>query len=264
MEQELRQAKQAIDANQELLSLLNASKTDARSLAAAPNRLLEAQPVLRRLKDGLVDAQLRTAQLSGNLTENHPTVMAAKTAEDGITDQVRREIDSALVGVQAELRLSQERGDVLESQLANAHTRLGNLAEMRAEYANLVADRNQRADILKTAEQQLAEARASQAAANTASLIAAIDTPIAGDAPVGPGKSTIVAGGMFGGLILGLGIVFLTVQPVRTEVIAEATTPAVEATAKPTPRVNGRVNGNALSGYGLSLKQALRKVALAG
>ena len=202
MQQELRQAKQAIDGNQELLSLLNAAKSDARSLAAAPNRLLEAQPVLRRLKDGLVDAQLRTAQLSGNLTANHPTLMAAKTAEDGITDQVRREIDAALVGVQAELRLSQERGDVLESQLADAHTRLGNLAEMRAEYSNLVAARNQRATSSRSAEQQLAEARASQAAANTASLIAAIDTPIAGDAPVGPGKSTIVAGGMFGGLIL--------------------------------------------------------------
>src|SRR5262249_55411950 len=97
MDQELRQARQSIDANKELLSLLEASKTDARSLAAAPNRLLEAQPVLRRLKDGLVDAQLRTSQLSGNMTANHPSVVAAKISEQEIADHVRDEIDAAMV-----------------------------------------------------------------------------------------------------------------------------------------------------------------------
>ena len=190
MDQELRQAKQGIDANQELLTLLEASKTDARSLAAAPNRLLEAQPVLRRLKDGLVDAQLRTAQLSGNMTADHPLVKAAKISEAGNCRTRARGNRCAIVGVQAELRLSQDRAALLESQLADARRRLAKLADMRAEYANLVAERNQRADILKTAEQQLAEARASQAAARTASLIAAIDAPVAGDAPVGPGKAT--------------------------------------------------------------------------
>jgi succinoglycan biosynthesis transport protein ExoP len=217
MDQEFRQAQQAIDANQELLSLLKASKTDARSLAAAPNRLLEAQPVLRRLKDGLVDAQLRTAQLSGNLTDNHPSVIAAKVAEQEIADQVRDGIDSAIVGVQAELRLSQNRASVLQSQLNDARVRLGKLADMRAEYANVVAERNQRADILKAAEQQLAEARASQAAARTASVITAIDTPVPSNGPIGPGKATIVLGGLLGGLFLGFGVVFLTVHPAQSD-----------------------------------------------
>ena len=104
IDQELRQARQAIDANHELLTLLEASKTDARSLAAAPNRLLEAQPVLRRLKDGLVDAQLRTAQLEGNLTPDHPSVMAAQTPKMKLPTKVRGEIDSSIVGVQSEMR----------------------------------------------------------------------------------------------------------------------------------------------------------------
>ena len=132
MDQELRQAQQTIDGNQELLTLLEASKTDARSLAAAPNRLLEAQPVLRRLKDGLVDAQLRTAQLAGNLMPDHPSLKAAKTAEDEIATRVRSEVDAAIVGVQSELQVAQQRAKLLESQLTDARARLSKLADMRA------------------------------------------------------------------------------------------------------------------------------------
>ena len=268
MDQELRQAHQAIDSNQELLVLLEASKTDGRSLASAPNRLLEAQPELRRLKDGLVDAQIHTSQLLGNLTADHPSVMAAKISEQEIADKVRSEIDSAIVGVRSELHLSQLRAEQLESQLADARGRLSNLAGMRAEYSNLVAERNQRADILKTAEQELAESRGSQAAARTSSLIAAIDSPVGGDAPIGPGKATIVLGGLFGGLLLGLGIVFLTVNPAQPEVKAPAeetlAEAAVEVFSQP---ANGRpvhtANGHATAGYDLSFKQALRKLAMA-
>jgi len=278
MDQELRQAHLAIDGNQELLMLLEASKTDARSLAAAPNRLLEAQPVLRRLKDGLVDAQLRTAQLSGNLTSDHPSLKAAKAAEDEIASRVHSEIDGAIVGVKTELQVSQQRANLLQSQLTDARLRLSKLADMRAEYANLVAERNQRADILKSAEQQMAEARASSAAAGAASVIAAIDAPVAGDAPVGPGKATITLAGLLGGLMLGMGIVFLTVQPSKSDVAVQTGEAAQSLNTNqarpvedvvlhqyPVPTAGGiwPVNGS-LQGHGLSLKQALRKLAVAG
>jgi uncharacterized protein involved in exopolysaccharide biosynthesis len=283
MDQEFRQAQQSIDANQELLTLLEASKTDARSLAAAPNRLLEAQPVLRRLKDGLVDAQLHTSLLSGNLTAHHPTVIAAKVAEQEIADDLRAEIDSSLVGVQAEMRLSQLRANALQTQLNDARARLGKLADMRAEYGNLVTERNQRSDILKSAEQQLAEARASQAAARTASLITVIDDPIPSTAPVGPGKTMIVLGGLLGGLVIGFGFIFLTVNPAQTDlscvesnfVIAGSFPQSRSALGIssealfPDPilhygnRFNGPVANGHLPGNGLSLKQALRKLAKA-
>lgn len=259
MEHELRDARQSIEANQELLEVLTASKNDAGSLTAAPNRLLEAQPVLRRLKDGLVDAQLRTAQLAGNMTDDHPLVMAAKISEEQIAAHVRAEIDSAIRGVQVESRLSKDRAVALETQLADARRRLTNMAEMRAEYGNLVNERNQRSDIVKTAEQQLAEARASQAAARTASLIAVVDSPVAGNAPVGPSKAAIVLGGMFGGLIVGLGIVFLTVPVVQvTEDNGnEFKLPTHEFVR---PKVNGKTNGHSVYGSKLSMKQALDKL----
>lgn len=255
MELELRQAKQAIDANEELLSLLKTSKADTSSLVAAPNRLLEAQPVLRRLKDGLVDAQIRTSQLSGNMSESHPLVLAAKISEGEIGDHVRQELDSAIRGSEIELRLSQDRATALDKQLADARTRLSNLAGMRAEYANVVAERNRRVDILKSAEQQLSEARASQAAARTTSIITAIDGPVAADAPAGPGKASIVAGGGFGGFIFGLAIVFLTVHSVPSAASEQAAFGAGSNPVSPRPRKSSRLND--LYNAGLSLKQAL-------
>jgi succinoglycan biosynthesis transport protein ExoP len=269
---ELRQAKQTVDANKELLAMLSTSKGDATSLVTAPNRLLEGQPILRRLKDGLVDAQLRTAQLAGNLTQNHPSVIAAQNAEREITEHVRGEIDAAVLGVQAELRLSEQRSTLLEAQIKNAQQRLANLAEMRATYANVVAERNQRADIVKTAEQQLAEARASQAAAKTASLIAAIDAPIGSDSPVGPGKASLLMGGLLGGFIVGLGVVFLTVHPVKHEVVAEESDVTeqvpVAAPAAKSPASDRSFNGFAIPKFAtptgsLSVKQALWKLAAA-
>jgi polysaccharide biosynthesis transport protein len=255
MELELRQAKQAIDANQELLSLLKTSKADTTSLLAAPNRLLEAQPVLRRLKDGMVDAQLRTAQLSGNMSESHPLVQAAKISEGEIGDHVRQELDSAIRGGEIELRLSQDRAKSLDKQLADARSRLSNLAGMRAEYANVVSERNRRVDILKSAEQQLSEARASQAAAHTTSIITAIDGPVAADSPAGPGKASLVAGGGFGGLILGLAIVFLTVNSVPSAASEQAAFGAGSNLVVPRPRKSSRLSD--LYNAGLSLKQAL-------
>ncbi|MCC7083575.1 MAG: hypothetical protein IT427_01050 [Pirellulales bacterium] len=255
MQLELRQAKQAIDANRELLSLLKLSKADTNSLVAAPNRLLEAQPVLRRLKDGLVDAQIRTAQLSGNMSESHPLVVAAKISEGEIADHVRQELDSAIRGSEVELRLSQDRADVLEQQLADARSRLSKLADMRAEYANVVAERNRRVDILKTAEQQLSEARASQAAARTTSVITAIDGPVPADDPVGPSKTAIIAAGGCGGLVLGFAIVFLTVHSVPSAASEQAAFGAEVFPAIPRKRTSSRLGD--LYNAGLSLKQAL-------
>ena len=56
------------------------------------NRLLDSQPALRRLKDGLVDAQLRTAALQGRMSAEHPEVISAKEAETQVAARVHAEL----------------------------------------------------------------------------------------------------------------------------------------------------------------------------
>jgi succinoglycan biosynthesis transport protein ExoP len=213
IETELRTYRGSVNSNQELLKLLQSSLDDPGRLLASPGRLLESQPALRRLKDGLVDAQLRTAQLLGNMAETHPAVTAARASEQEISRQLHDEISIAIKGLEVDRGLAKERVERLEEQRQNVQSRLVHLAEIRARYANLATTTRHRGEILKTAQQELAEARAGQAGAHTASLITLIGHADVGSRPVGPGKSVILLASMFGGLLMGAGIVFLTVMP---------------------------------------------------
>ncbi|HEY2148275.1 MAG TPA: hypothetical protein VGH32_10085, partial [Pirellulales bacterium] len=126
---------------------------------------------------------------------------------------------------------------------------------------------------LKSAETQLAEARASQASAHTASLITRIDAPDTGASPIGPSRSAIIAGGAFGGLLFGLAFVFLTIQPTKPDELAtvEATDgwlrrsaavmgPGVDEPVAAFAVVKSGTNGNRKSANGLSFSEALWKL----
>ena len=235
IESELRQTRAAAKANEQLLSLLKVGQADAGQLLATPGRLLESQPALRRLKDGLVDAQLRTAALEGHMSALHPLVQSAKHAEEEIGRELHDELAIALRGVAGDLRLNTDRIATLDAQLAAAKARLARLSELRATYAALLAETASRTRLLERAEQNLSEAHATHAGAMAASLLSCIDTPDAGIRPVSPSRGMIVLAGVLGGLLLGFGLVFLTVQPIRPEAASRIALDGV-ATALPADR----------------------------
>jgi hypothetical protein len=68
---------------------------------------------------------------------------------------------------------------------------------------------------VEKAQHDLATARASEAAASSASLLTRLDAPLADDRPLGPGRARIVLVGMLGGLATGLGLLFLTTPMTR-------------------------------------------------
>jgi polysaccharide biosynthesis transport protein len=210
---ELRQVRSAQKAGQQLLVILRQAQGEPGLLVATPSQLLESQPALRRLKDGLIDAELATAQLQGRMSDEHPLVRGAKESQREIAEHLRNELETAVRGVESDLRLSTQRETMLEKQLAGATTHLGELAGIRAGYANLVAETRKRTEILERSEQRLADARASLASAKEARLISRIDDPDAGARPIGPGRATIALFGVAGGLLTGLGVLFLTVTP---------------------------------------------------
>ncbi len=126
--------------NQELLAVLAKAQDDPGRFVATPNRLLESHPSLRRLKDGLVDAQLRTATLRGTMAADHPRVQAAREAEEEIGRHLHNELALARRGIEVELRVIGGRRALLEEQLAKTNERLDRLATVRAGYANEVAE----------------------------------------------------------------------------------------------------------------------------
>ena len=74
---DLRAAKNRRMAQEQLDRILAGAKNDATKLVSIPDRLLDSQPELRKLKDGLASAQLRIAELAGKMRDSHPQVRAA-------------------------------------------------------------------------------------------------------------------------------------------------------------------------------------------
>ncbi len=256
---ELRQVESALQSHDELLALLKIAQENPDRLVATPNELLESQPAIRRLKDGLIDAQLRTAQLLGSMSAEHPLVAAAKEAEHEIQRHLHDELESAVRGLEVQVRLARDRKAMLDDRLAAATERLDQLASLRAVYANQIAETKTRTQLLERAEQKLAEARTTRATAKAARLIARLDTPDTGADPVGPGRSLVALAGAFGGLVLGLGVLILTVPPIPP-VPSAASFPAAASAAGNGTNGNG-ADDSREAARALSLSKALGKIA---
>jgi uncharacterized protein involved in exopolysaccharide biosynthesis len=205
--------------NERLLKLLVAAKDDPQQLLATPNSLLVSQPAVSQLKNALVGAQIRTANLLGSREEAHPYVIAAREAESRVRQQLNNEVAVAIRGLQVEIELSADREKSLAGKCDAARERMSHLAEGRAQYSNLVASVQNHTRLVEAARKNLADARARQAGAHSASVISRIDGVEAGVWPIGPTRKTITAAGGVGGLLLGFGFIFLFATPVssRTE-----------------------------------------------
>jgi uncharacterized protein involved in exopolysaccharide biosynthesis len=268
--------------NKRLLKLLTSARDDAAELLATPSSLLRSQPAVAQLKDALVAAQLRTASLLGTRSEKHPFVTAAREAEEFIRKQLHDEVAVAIRGLEVDVEIGAERDRTLAAEAAAAEGRISRLAESRAEYSNLVASVENHTRLVEAARKNLADARAHQAGALSASVINRIDGVEAGVHPIGPGRKAITLAGGFGGLLFGFGLVFLCGTPnLPVSQVASVVTPvevgrqAVVVTngttctnRKANCTVNGHSNGAAapVAGvtenlfHGMTLEQAIRSV----
>lgn len=213
LESESRTAAAKVHEAEQLLVVLQLAQKDHEQLVAMPSSLLNSQPTLRRLKDGLFDAQLRAARLGGTRTANHPHVLAANEAVEQIRQDLHDELQVAIRGVQIELDLSRNRYIELKDQVHEINVRLTKLAQQRAEYSNRVAALENSRRVLDQSRKRLSEARAEQVAAYSGSLVTTLDRADAGTHPIGMGRFSVLLVGTVGGLILGLGWTFLTVTP---------------------------------------------------
>ncbi len=190
-------------------NLLRETQDSPERLLSAPASILSAHPGLRKLREGLADAQLATSQLRGRFTGAHPLVYVATTSEREIKSQLHAELSVALATTEKNVANSQARIDNLKLQQTQLEERLTRLARIRADYENLTNEARSRTKILQDIERQLAEAQASRDAALSTSLLTRLDEPVLGERPIGPGRTTILAGMTLAGLFFGLGIVFL-------------------------------------------------------
>jgi uncharacterized protein involved in exopolysaccharide biosynthesis len=210
---ELRLLRTTQAANREMLRLLQAAQRDPQQLVAAPAPLLESQPTLRQLKQGLVEAQLRASVLAGTVTENHPQLGIARRAEQDIKRVIFKEAGAAAQGVEAEIQLMDSRIRSAEEQLGQQKGRVERLAGWRAEYSNLVDHVEHRRSELDQAKHLLADTRANQSSSRSSSVVNRIGDADRPTSPMGPSRAAIALAGVAGGLLTGLALLYLTAPP---------------------------------------------------
>ncbi len=247
--------------NQRLLKLLVAAKKDPQQLLATPNSLLVSQPAISQLKSALVNAQLRTASLLGTRSEEHPFVIAARESEQLIRDQLNRELDVAIRGLHVDIDLATDREKSLTAKYDASRQRVSHLAANRAEYSNLLASVQNHTRLVEAARKNLADARAQQAGARSASVISRIDGVEAGISPIGPSRTMITAAGGLAGLLLGFGLVFLFANPTEvSRVAAQPNNEVTEVVTEPVVSPNRTSNEGFGMFRGMTLDEAVHAV----
>lgn len=214
---ELRQSRSLEMQYNAILSMLRKAEDNPLLMSAAPKELLDCHPGLPRMIQGLSEARLRTAAGASKLTDEHPEMRAALREETGIQDGIRHELAAAIQGVTAAKAVATARRTTLETQANDLNQRLNRLTDFRAEYSNLVVQVEQRRTLLEECQKNLAQCRASAAAATSSSLLSQVSLPDGGIRPVSPSKKVIGLAGIVGGLLAGIGLVFLTAPISRLE-----------------------------------------------
>jgi uncharacterized protein involved in exopolysaccharide biosynthesis len=242
--------------NVRLLALLESAADDPKQLLATPNSLLRSQPAVNQLKNALVEAQIRTANLLGSRSDKHPFVVAARAAEQTVRDQLHAEVGTAIEGLKVELAVNGDREEALLAKWREARARITRLAESRAEYSNLVTATENHTRLVEAARKNLADARVRHAAAHSANILGRIDGVDAGVYPVGLSRKTITAAGGVGGLLIGFGLVFLFATPLPVQHAEDETNR--EAPRVESPRATERERFGLF--HGLTLEEAIRSV----
>jgi len=191
------------------IDLLGDVQDNPLSLMVMTGDRLTKHPELKRLRDGLAEAQLRTAQLRGSMHSDHPKVRAAIHEERHVREALAAELINLQAGLESDAEVTRQRIASLGKQREQTLARLDRLAELRSKYSHVLGDVEQKQELLKAANQGLAAARASLGRANSASLITRVDQPRAPDHPEGPSRAAILAAGIIGGPVIGIGLVLL-------------------------------------------------------
>lgn len=206
---ELQTAELDLERMVSLRQLLLAGLENPNQLLVSGDDLLNSQPTLQRLKEGLIDAQLQSSEYASIYTVNHPRRRAALQTELEITQRMLDETRASVRAMDPMIRLAQERVDRLNQKKGEVDEKLVKLAGVRTTYSKLDNEVDALTEHLALAEAALSDAQASRSAALATNLLTELGPPQIGDSPEGMSGGLMTIGSTMAGLIFGLGVVFL-------------------------------------------------------
>lgn len=208
-----RTAHAELDLTTKQLEMLRATADNPEALVATSSELLTAQPALSRLKDGLVDAQLKLSEDLGRYEEAHPAIQKGRFSVSETKRQIRQELETAIQGLESQKDVRMQNLKRLNKEEQQFEQRLVRLANNRVRYDSLASQAKKRNEELAKTRAEYAEIKSLGRAAETVNLMTRVDKPFVSGKPLGPGKTTILGSGLIGGLMLGLGILMFFSGP---------------------------------------------------
>lgn len=218
----------------ELIRLLHETITSPEALSAIPSKLLERYPALSHFQEALRQAEVKLIELRGQYADEHPAMIAARFAFTDLTNRIREEIPAVIQTIENEQRVKLAQKNLLDQRRQAEQSRLAAILAVLPRYRELTARLRSQSDAVRAAQQRLVVARAAVAAAQSAQLITPIEPPRTGNHPVGPGKMTVVAGGMVSAVFLAF-CVFLWISPTVSDREREDLSPTERVLGQSTP-----------------------------
>jgi len=241
LEDQLAQLESEILTKNELIRLLGETTTNPGTLSSIPSTLIENYPTLSHFQEALRQAEVKLIELRGQYADEHPAVIAAQLAFSDLTDRIRKEIPAVIRTIENEQRVKLAQKKLLDQRRQAEESRMAAIMAVLPQYRELTARLRSQSDAVRAAQQRLVVARAAVAAAQSAQLVTPIEPPRTGNQPVGPGKMTIVAGGMVSAVFLAF-CVFLWISPTVSDGERQDLSSAEHVLSKPTAAPPSPVN----------------------
>lgn len=171
--------------------------------------VLKEQANLEKMRDDLVAFGNDLAIAKGRYRDRHAEVRTLENSIEIQRNEIRKELDSEIAGVRADIAMFNYQIKTMSGQIESLESRLMELSKHRTEYLSLTAQVKELTEAALRAKTTWGKTKSLAESARTVGLITPMDVAQVSSRPDGVGKKVLVLAGMFGGLMVGLGVVLL-------------------------------------------------------
>jgi len=237
-------------------ALLKAFKNPKKA-SQLPSEVAAAQPKIQNTMAKLLDLQEELHIAKGLYSNRHPRVKGLSKALDFSQQQLHNSLSGEMAGVRASIKLKKRQLAGLKDRIEKLKARLIRLSKARSEHLALTTQSQQLGEAATRAKTVWTEIESRTKTARTVGLLTPTDVAQVSTRPDGVGKKVIALAGLLGGLMTGVGLMFIVAPPMTDPTISRVaaapqttqTTRATGTTPQQIPTPTGVFNtaGNSIS-----------------
>ncbi len=210
-----------LDEAQAVFKALMKAFNNPATASQLPSKVLVAQPNLENAMTRLLNFQEQLHLAKGLYSNKHARVRSIQKSISFLRQQLYNSLTGEMGGVQADIQLKKRQIAGLQDRLEKQKARLIRLSKARSEHMALKTQVDQLGSTANLAKTTWTEIKSRAKTARTVGLLTPTDVAQVSSRPDGIGKRFIAMAGAFGGLLIGIGLIFTIAPPMTTEPISQ-------------------------------------------